>query len=289
MKQLTYELVQLTKRNRDGSFMTQANRRTILAQMADQLIHLGYKDLHATDLKGRHIDKLLALWHTQGLSGATIRNRLSVLRWWAHKINRVSILPKDNALYALPPRQFVARTSKAQTVPNDVLMRVQDRWVRASLELQRAFGLRREESIKIRLWQADQGQYLVLQGSWTKGGRPRQIPIVTAAQHEVLDRLKQTLPNKEASLIPTHRTYIQQRYRYDDWVKRVGLHNMHGLRHAYAQRRFLELAGFPSPLAGGPTRKELTPEQAIVDEEARIIVSAELGHGRLAITRVYLG
>jgi hypothetical protein len=64
---------------------------------------------------------------------------------------------------------------------------------------------------------------------------------------------------------------------------------MHGLRHAYAQDRFLELTGFAAPAAGGPHREALTPAQREADYDARLIISAELGHGREAITAVYLG
>jgi hypothetical protein len=63
---------------------------------------------------------------------------------------------------------------------------------------------------------------------------------------------------------------------------------MHGLRHAYAHDRFLELAGFACPAAGGPQKAELTPEQCENDYEARLIISAELGHSREGITAMYL-
>lgn len=61
-------------------------------------------------------------------------------------------------------------------------------YVRMSLELQPALGLRRAESIKFQPSYADRGDKLVLKPSWTKGGRGREIPIRTEAQREVLDR-----------------------------------------------------------------------------------------------------
>ena len=59
-----------------------------------------------------------------------------------------------------------------------------------SLRLQQAFGLRREESIKIRPSGADQGNALRLQASWTKGGRERVIPIGMLEQRAVVDQAK---------------------------------------------------------------------------------------------------
>ena len=63
---------------------------------------------------------------------------------------------------------------------------------------------------------------------------------------------------------------------------------MHGLRHAYAQRRYQELTGWPSPHAGGPNKKELTPVQQQTDQRARLTISKELGHVREQISAVYL-
>jgi integrase len=143
--------------------------------------------------------------------------------------------------------------------------------------------------MKIRVGQADQGAWLALQASWTKGGRARQIPIRTAAQRKLLERIKAFLPTKESSLIPAHLSYVQHLRRYESLTVRAGFHKLHGLRHAYAQERFYELAGFASPAAGGPPREALTAQQREADYEARMLISEELGHGREAITAVYLG
>ena len=43
------------------------------------------------------------------------------------------------------------------------------------------------------------------------------------------------------------------------------------------------------PAAGGPSAKQLSPEQKAVDREARLTISRELGHEREQITAVYLG
>lgn len=59
-----------------------------------------------------------------------------------------------------------------------------------SLRLQEAFGLRREESIKLRPTWADRGDVLHLKASWTKGGKERGIPISNDAQRALLDEAK---------------------------------------------------------------------------------------------------
>jgi hypothetical protein len=57
----------------------------------------------------------------------------------------------------------------------------------------------------------------------------------------------------------------------------------HGLRHQYAAERYEKLTGDAPPVAGG-SRIEKT-----LDEQTRLIVAKELGHGRMQITNAYLG
>lgn len=289
MKQLVYELRQLCRFNRDGSYVTQANRQAILTQMGEQLVRLGYKDLHAHDIKGRHVNKLLALWQEQGLNDQTKRNRLSMLRWWCHRVGRPSVMPKTNAYYNLTPRPQAATVSKAIILEDDILSQVDDPYVRMSFALQRAYGLRRKESLMIKPWQADAGKYLRLQGSWTKGGRPREILIRWPEQREVLEAAKRLVRFKSHSLIPHELQYHQQRNRYTQWARKLGLPPLHGLRHHFAQRLYEELAHFPCPLQGGPTRETMSPAQRQMDREVRQHISRELGHERIAIVGMYCG
>jgi site-specific recombinase XerC len=287
MRDLNYALKQLGVRNRDGSYATQANRARILSLIGDQLYELGYKKLHVTELKGRHVNALVTEWQRQGLAVGTIKNRMAALRWWAEKVGRSWVLAHTNAHYGIPERQYVTNRSKAVTVAADALAQVRDPYVRMSLELQQAFGLRREEAIKCRPSYADRGDHLLLQASWTKGGKARAVPIRTAAQRAVLDQAH-ALAGRGA-LIPRDRTYIQQLKIYERHTAAAGLHKLHGLRHAYAQARYQELTGWPAPAVGGPTHAALTREQRAQDDAARRTISQELGHERPQITTVYLG
>lgn len=71
----------------------------------------------------------------------------------------------------IPDRRYVSNADKASHLGNR-LERISDRHVRASLGLQQAFGLRREESIKFQPSYADRTGHILLKGSWTKGGSP---------------------------------------------------------------------------------------------------------------------
>ena len=189
--------------------------------------------------------------------------------------------------YGIPDRRFVTQDSQARTLIPDLLARIPEPYIRLSLELQQAFGLRREEAIKFIPSYADQGDKIQLKPSWTKGGKAREIPIRNDQQREILKRAHQLAGR--GSLIPGHRRYIDQLRLYERYTLQVGLSNMHGLRHAYAQQRYQELTGWPAPAAGGPKAAQLTPEQKIEDQKARMAISQELGHVRTQILVVYCG
>ena len=287
MRHLNYQLKQLCKNNRDGSYGTQVQRERVLTLIANQLHDLGFRRMRAKSLRPKHIETLVKHWLDAKVAVGTIKNRMAAIRWWAAKVNRRNVVARSNDHYGIPRRQYANAANRVTALDEDRFARVTDQYVRMSLELQREFGLRREEAIKVRPAVADNGDMLWLKPSWTKGGRAREIPIRTEAQREVLDRAR-ALAGK-GSLIPAEKDYKQQKNRYEGQCIRAGLSKMHGLRHAYAQRRFEEITGYPAPLAGGPKRADLTNDQRGLDKKARAVISNELGHNRVQITVTYLG
>ena len=287
MQTLNYELKQLCKHNRDGSFATQANRERILTLIANQLREMGFVNMHVQSLKAKHVEKLVERWQAEGLSTGTLKNRMSALRWWAEKSGKASVVAKSNDAYGIAERRYVTNVSKARQLTSGDLAQVTDPYTRMSLRLQATFGLRREESLKIRPGWADRGDTLLLKDSWAKGRRAREIPIRNAEQRKVLDEAKR-LAGK-GSLIPAERSYEQQLRRFEYQCDRAGIHRVHGHRHQYAQDRYRELTGWSAPAAGGPRLRELSREQKMLDREVRLTVSSELGHEREQVTAIYCG
>ena len=287
MKGLNYQLKQLCRHNREGSFGTQVQRERELTLMANELHQLGYRGMNSHSLKPKHVEALVRHWLASDVAAGTIKNRMAAFRWWARKVNRQNVVARSNEHYGIPNRVFVTDSSKAKSVSASELEKVRDQHVRMSLELQQAFGLRREEAIKFIPTYADQGNHLVLKRSWTKGGKARTIPIRTHEQRKLLDRAHM-LAGK-GSLIPSSRKYVQQLRIYEGQTLRAGLCRMHGLRHAYAQHRYLELTGWLCPVAGGPKSQSLSPQSRRIDKAARLTISREMGHVRQQIVSVYLG
>ena len=287
MRELNYELKHMCLRNRDGSFATQYARERILTMIANQLQEMGFKDMRAPSLKPKHVQALVERWKTEGLSVGTVKNRMTELRWWAEKIAKQNVVFKENDQYGIARRQYVTNVSKSRELTTGDLAKITDPYTALSLKLQASFGLRREESIKMRAALADKGDLLALRAAWTKGGRAREIPIRTPEQRQLLDEVKQFAGR--GSLIPKSMTYKQQMNRFKAQCMAAGIQHVHGHRHQYAQQRYQELTGRACPAQGGPTLKQLSREEKQVDRETRLTISAELGHARIDIVAVYCG
>lgn len=287
MRNLNRDFKLMCQRNRDGSFATQHDRERLLTMVANQLHEDGFKNLRAQGIRTKHIEHLVSRWQAEGASNGTMKNRMSALRWMAEKIGKENIVARDNAAYGIADRRFVTNESKAKELDQGKLDKVSDPYTAMSLRLQEAFGLRREESIKIQPGWADRGDMLVLKSTWTKGGKERTIPIINETQRELLNQAK-ALADK-GSLIPVEMSYKDQLNRFKAQTAFAGIDRVHGFRHAYAQARYVELTGWKAPAAGGPTSKQLSPEQKAIDRQARLLISRELGHEREQITAIYLG
>lgn len=287
MRDLNYELKLICRRNRDGSFATQADRERILALVANALHVLGFKNLRATSLKPKHVERLVDAWKAARLSAGAIKNRMSAMRWWAEKIGKPNVVARSNDAYGIERRVFVTNVSKARELSGDDLAKISDPYTHASLRLQAAFGLRREESIKFQPAWADRGDRIVLKASWAKGGKERAIPVRTLFQRQVLDELKAFAG--KGSLIPAELTYKQQVKRFEYQCGRAGIDRVHGHRHLYAQQRYRDLTGRDCPAGGGKPSKALTKIEKSADRAARLAISRELGHEREQVTAIYLG
>jgi len=283
---LQRSIFKVLKYNRDGSFATQDERKHILFKFAEDLVSLGFGLPNINGLKEKHILAVVKHWRSKKLSNGTLKNRMAVLRHLATHINKPNIVPTNDRL-GIGKRSYIPKINRAIHHPD--FSKITDKFIRISLELQRVFGLRREEALKIRPFLADKENHLVLQPSWCKGGRGRAIPIRTEEQRYWLNRAKDLVKLENQSLIPCKKSYVKQRALYDKQVNRAGLKNLHGLRHAYAQRRYKELTGWDAPINGGLKSRELTAEQKQIDYQARMVLTEELAHSREQITVNYLG
>ncbi len=287
MDKLTYQLKELRDSNREGSFSTQQARQEAHNLIASQLKELGFNQMNVNALKEKHAVALVENWLKKGISSGTMKNRMSHFRWSIKKVNPARQIPTNKEL-GIKNRSYVTNISKAVKLEQKHLDKINDPNIRNSLRAQAAFGIRREESMKIIIAIADKGDHLALKGQWCKNGRPRNIPILTSQQRALVNKLKTICGNN--SLIPPDKSYKQQMTTYKNTVPKSGLDGKaHGIRHKYIQDRYKALTGKGCPACGGKRQRDMTKEERAIDKEARLQIAEETGHSREQVTSTYLG
>lgn len=294
LKSAQYSINECVKNIKGYSFASKADMRHMLRRCIKDLHEQGYKLGHLNGLKPKHIYILVDLWKAQGKSTATIKNYMAKLRKVGVLLDKPQLVKPGNDTYQISRRSYAPTYNKAIHQTN--FSKCTDPLIRLSLEAQSLFGLRREESIKLIISEAWQGNNLKIKPSWTKGGIGRTLDITNEEQRQWLSKAMQQIP-AGLSLIPKDKTYKQHLGHYQKQIKLMGLSKCHGLRHAYAQRRYHELTrqfdsngkGLVCPIDGGLPSKKLKGVEREWDRRAREIISRELGHSRIAITKIYCG
>ncbi|MBA2649179.1 MAG: integrase domain-containing protein [Legionella sp.] len=293
LKSAQYSINECVKNIKGYSFASKADMRHMLNRCIKDLHELGYQVGYINGLKPKHIYTLVELWKAQGKNTGTIKNYMAKLRKVGVLLGKPQLVKSGNDSYQINHRSYAPTYNKAIHQTN--FSQCSDPSIRLSLEAQALFGLRREESLKLIISEAWQGNCLKIKPSWTKGGIGRTLTITNESHRQWLSKAIQQIPTGQ-SLIPSDKTYKQHLSRYQKQIKLLGLSKCHGLRHAYAQRRYTELTqqfdpkskGLICPIDGGKSSRQLKGMEREWDRRAREIISLELGHSRIAITKIYL-
>ena len=221
------------------------------------------------------IKQMVNYYKTQGLKDATIINYISSLRSFLHETGRTNINISNGELGLKREIEYKDKSLKAKGIDlNEKLayFKEKDGNVYVQLKLAEIAGLRREESIYAGFAIAKgygvlKGNVLELKGSWCKNGRPRNIVL----SNEKVKEINELQKYAKGSEYKMDRNLKQEKNHLSNLIKSQGF-NMHAVRHSVAQERYAEL------ISNGK-----------LDKEARQVVSNELGHGRVYVTKVYLG
>jgi len=289
-----YQIRNLMKHNRDGPPNRQTVRLRHLEMFIDALRSRGYGkrwDIHR--LGAREVHRVVSDWRTAGIGHRTIANRMVAVRWWAGKVGRADRIPANREL-GIPGRSRTPgwHEDRAEPLPPQPPPGLGEREQLVTL-LRAHFGLRTEEACKFsHAWAtADGPDRIRLRGSWCKGGRPREIAVTTPEQRALVERIGAfQRGHGERSMIPKCQKFVTYYRSYNRGREAAGIPG-HGLRHAFAQRRFEQEAGMPAPHAGGPAYSSLDAAGRERWDRAAAIVNRELGHGhgRQDITATYIG
>jgi integrase len=281
----------MVQHNKHGSYKTQADRWAMFQMFCNQLSrHFDIRSMKPSDLKGRHVNYLVNQWKGDKVDPDTIRNRLSKIRWWAKMVGNPGAV-KSNADYGVHKKKIDYNQNRAVLLANADLSRVSPH-VRLSLRLEDQFGLRREEAILFKVSTAlgnqtvDKASSIYLLPSWTKGAVGRHVPMISEAQRDLLREIAGVVG--KASLIPEGFNKKEQIKKLENETRAAKIGRTHGLRHGYAHRRYLDLTGWECGAVKG-VELQLNAKDYAKDQEARQIISEELGHGRKSISKQYIG
>lgn len=285
-----------------------------------QFLRRFFRDLHAKagfktlpdprNLGQKHVQAMVRVWQAEGLAPATVQTYLSFLRGLAAWVGKPGMV-RDPSHYGLGLSQYQRheaaqgdRSWSAQAVDIDALIErvcLHDAYVGASLQLVRAFGLRRKESVMWRphrnvvgfgftgLTTPQEAEHYIRIKEGAKGGRERFIPIDTPARAAAVAYAQRIAIGADAHMgEPTHD--LRQNLRRFDYVlakfgvtfRQLGV-TAHGLRHEALIDKYRAVAGTEPPVRGGrsPSRE--------VELEARKAVVRLAGHARVRVSDAYLG
>lgn len=234
---------------------------------------------------------------------ATAQNRLS-------SVNRTMAALRGDQYVKVPsPSKALGmrRTSVRRSVPQgqdrehvkrivDALCGHQQPRAAAIAQLARATGMRLREAILADLprlqREAEHYDKINIQDG-TKGGRggataPRWI-MVDDHIREALRYAEQVSPDGNRNLLAPNESYLDFQREIvrpaRDILHQHNLKGFHELRAAYACERYEQITHHLAPINGGRCR-HLDPR---LDREARLLISYELGHGRIDVVSAYIG
>ena len=161
MRDLNYELKQLCRRNRDGSYATQRDRQHILMLIGESAQRDGlpaYESGKPETEARRGVSRSAGRW--RDWQSAPSRTAWRSFDGGRRRSASKTSLRGSNENYGIANREYVTNVSKARELTDGDLSKITDPYTRLSLKLQAAFGLRRGESIKIQPEWADRGDKL---------------------------------------------------------------------------------------------------------------------------------
>ena len=164
-----------------ASLRTQEFTAQVMRESSRRLHKLGFYLADISGLQDKHIKALVHDWYQQGLSNKTMQNQFSRIKIFCGWIGLASLIKVGRVPGYLPAVEAttlrvstVADASKSWSmngvdIPDKIRQaRLQDQRHAHMLLLGIAFGLRKKEMLRIKLWKSDKGKTLDIDGSVAK-------------------------------------------------------------------------------------------------------------------------
>ena len=239
----------------------------------------------------------------QGAIGiATAQNRLSSVNRTMAALRGDSYVKVSSPSKALGMQRTSVRCSVPQGQDREQVKRIVDALCEqnpraaAIMQLARATGMRLREAIladlpRLKREAKHYGKINIQDG--TKGGRsgasaPRWIRVDDHIR-EALRFAEQVSPGGSHNLLAPNESYLDFQREIvrpaRDLLHKHNLKGFHELRAAFACERYEQITQHPAPINDGHCYQL----DRCLDQEARVQISYELGHGRLDVVSAYIG
>ncbi|NWF11434.1 integrase domain-containing protein [Pseudomonas salomonii] len=237
------------------------------------------------------------------LAIATAQNRLSSANRTMAALRGDQYVKVSSPSKALGLQRKTVRTAAPQGQDREQVKRIVEALCEyqlpraaAIVQLARATGMRLREAILADLprlkHEAEQYGKINIQDG-TKGGRSgASAPRWIREDDHIRDALKfaeKVSPDDSRNLLAPNERYLDFLQGIvgpaRDILHKNNLKGFHELRAAYACERYEQITHHPAPINGGHCYQL----NRHLDQEARVQISYELGHGRIGVVSAYIG
>ena len=282
-----------------SKFNVREEAKLIAADFKELGYKVNTKFQSPTMITAQDFKNLVNFWkETKGYKEGTIENKVTALRHILKVCgNKTDVSNKELGLQS-KERDILNTQNEnrgCRALQESSINSVKDNSIKAAIKLIESYGLRKDESLHA-TWALSKGReiskdgILSLQGSWCKNGRPRSFQMSDGgiALKQAGELVKGF---KIEGKIEQFRSKLEREFDKKHLKKITGDLSLrpHGLRHNYAQGRYLSITGLTAPAAGGLGYKDMNKEQKGIYNNACGVIAGEMGHTRPEISRTYVG
>ncbi len=239
-EQLINSIIQIPGKDNQGSSRTRQHRISTMTRIVHDLFAIRIVPGNWHMLSSENIHALVHFWKKKSLNNATIMNYLVDLRYFLKRINHPLNHIENKDLNLSKPRNTIKPVIDA-----DILLKVISEPIAWLLfALQARFGLTFLESIHVNPAIHIRNNELWITREISTIHKDRLIPVISAEQHVILDKLKIMIPGNNNLCAQFGEQHLRLAWKFTLSTLKLPTHLNY--RYVYATTRFTQLCTISS-------------------------------------------
>lgn len=231
---LIEEVLKTLASERNGTPRFRRVRQNVLTHIVNNLVSLGICPVFFSDISTTHLTQLIAYWHKNGNSISTIRNKVSILKWFLEYKGLEPNFP------TLKQMNIIRCSPKVQPYFDATLVdRVFHPFVKSVLLLQFEFGLTHLESMRIDIHAAQKKDALYVERKIAYNSKDRYLSVMSTSQKKAVSERKKLTKNVKTLLDIVPEKILLGIYNGE--LYHCGIKTRVDMRHFYARNKLAEL------------------------------------------------